>query len=137
MPWKENLAPNTTTRKGVSDMDEFEKWLVELNELNKQEHRVVPKQYSDWTCAKYNTSSDILSKYRAFKAKAKEPLAIAISKAGYWHYKIYENSDGSWMIVIGTNTRNCLSTERRFEAPTYPAAEKAAREWLNKLEDRP
>lgn len=96
-------------------MDEYEKW-VEM------EMKCGP-----FTC----TMERVLAKYRAFKAKAVEPLAVLADRKGA--YIAWEAEyEGEWHIGIDGTRINQMD----FKSPTYFAAEEKAREWLNKQEDK-
>lgn len=72
--------------------------------------------------------------------KPTEPLAVLADRKGYVITRIDGKSEGEYKWAIGIIEQDEEGIEgnwKGFEAPTYAAAEQAAREYLNKLEDRP
>ncbi len=83
-------------------------------------------------CPGYLEFSEILSRYTP--AEKEEPLANMVAKAGLSPLYVSDRKTGHWPEHRWMISLKC--GVRKFTGPTYEAAEKAAREWLLKQEDK-
>ena len=108
-------------------MDEFEKWI-------EQEIYRNPV-----TIFRTEALQEALAKYHTIKPK-EEPLAVLADRKGIASIEILPPTKTvkTWDIELLRDIPDGdgIERERVFEADTYPAAEQAARQWLNEQPDR-